>query len=311
MLVAHKNDSRTLVARVLRQRYLLLVAIPGVLWFLLFSYYPMWGSIIAFKNFDFGLGILQSPWSGLDHFVEFVRDPDFATIMTNTVAISALKLVFGFPAPILLALLLNELRSAGFKSVTQTVSYLPHFVSWVIVTGVCLQLLSPTNGPIIPLLAKLGVVDPNLLIMGDPNLFWGLAVVTEIWKEIGWNAIIYLAAITAIDPVLYEAAKVDGAGKLRQVFAVTLPSIAPTVFIMLTITIAYLLTTNFDQLWLMRNSAVVPASEVIDTHVFVQGIQLGRYDYATAVGLFRSVVSLGLLVAANQFSRRITGTSLY
>ena len=294
-------------AKIAGQRQLLVVAALGTIWFLVFCYYPMWGSVIAFKKFDFASGIWGSPWVGFDHLVEFVQDPDFLNILRNTIGISVLKLVFGFPAPILLALLLNELGSTTFKRWVQTFSYLPHFVSWVIISGVCFELLSPTSGPVIPLLAQWGWVDPNLVILGEPDLFWGLAVVTEVWKEIGWNAIIYLAAITSIDPGLYEAAKVDGAGKFRQVFAITLPSIAPTIFIMLTITIAYLLTTNFDQLWLLRNSAVVPASEVIDT----QGIQVGRYDYATAVGLFRSVVSLVLLIAANRLSKRITGTSLY
>ena len=297
--------------RLYEQRFLLLVAIPGLAWFLVFNYYPMWGSIIAFKNFDFRLGILRSPWIGFDHFAEFLKDPDFGAIMRNTLGISALKLVFGFPAPILLALLLNELRLGVFKKTVQTITYLPHFVSWVIITGVCSQLLSPSSGPGIPLLAKLGLASPDLLIMGEPKLFWGLAVVTEVWKEIGWNAIFYLAAITAIDPTLYEAALVDGAGKLRQVISITLPSIAPTIFILLILTIANLLSTNFDQLWLMRNNAVVPTSEVIDTHVFVQGLQLGRYDYATAVGLFRSLVNLIMLVVANRLSRRMTGTAIY
>ncbi len=293
------------------QRSLFFIAVVGTLWFVLFGYYPMWGSIIAFKNFDFALGIIGSPWAGLDHFREFFRDSDFWIIMRNTLCISLLKLAFAFPAPIILALLLNELTSTGYKKLVQTVTYLPHFVSWVIVAGLCYQLLSPSLGPVIPFLAKLGLVDPNLLILVEPRYFWGVAVVTDIWKEVGWNAVIYLAAITAVDPTLFEAAKIDGAGRWRQVWSITLPCIVPTVVVMLTLTIGNLFQANFDQIWLLRNDAIVPTAEVIDTHVFVQGIRLGRYDYATAVGLFKSFVSVALLVGANSVSRRLVRASIW
>lgn len=302
---------RMLCKRISRQRTMFIVAVLGLAWFLLFSYFPMWGALISFKRYDFTLGILGSPWIGFDHFREFFQDADFLNILRNTIAISLLKLVFAFPAPIILAVLLNEVVHSGYKRFVQTVSSLPHFISWVVVSGLFYQLLSPSTGPIIPFLSRLGLTKPDLLILGEAKYFWAVAVVSDIWKEIGWIAVIYLAAITAIDPTLYEAATIDGAGRFRQMRSITLPSIASTIIVLLILTVANILQANFDQIWLLRNNSVVERAEIIDTYVFVQGIQLGRYDFAAAVGLFKSAINVMLLAGANTISRRMVGSSIY
>lgn len=297
--------------KIWNERFLWIIAIPALVWYALFSYWPMWGVIIAFKRYNFRDGMLGSPWVGLENFIEFVTDFDFSTIMINTLGISILNLLFSFPAPIILALLLNELRAEKFKRIVQTISYLPHFVSWVIVAGISVTFLSPSMGPLVPLLHKIGLVPEDFVIMIKPNYFWGLMVVTNIWKGIGFGAIIYLAAISGVDQQLYESAVLDGAGRWKQAWHITIPSIKPVVLIMLILNISQMLNSNFDQLWLFRNDAVLHRAEVIDTHVFVQGIQKGRYDYATAIGLFRSVISIIVLFSANKISQVLFEESLW
>ena len=293
-----------------RQRYLFLMLLPGILWFLLFSYYPMYGVTIAFRRFRLGQPIYSAPWIGFEHFINFFNSIDFWPVMRNTVSISLLRLILVFPVAIIFALLLNELRQIRFKRVVQTISYLPHFVSWVVVASLTYQMLS-IDGAVNALLVWLRIIDEPIMFMGRPQYFWWVVIFTDNWKSVGWSAIIYLAAIAGVDPQLYEAAEVDGVGRLGQAWYITLPCISNTILILFILAVAAIMNSNFEQLWLLRNSTVLSHAEVIDTHVFRVGVQLARYDYAAAVGLFRSVIGLMMLFIANGVAKRLTGTNFF
>ena len=308
---ALKSRPRSLLKTLHSQRYLLIMVVPGIIWFLIFCYYPMYGVTLGFKQYFIGRSMADAPWVGLQHFREFINSTDFMPVMRNTVAVSLLKLLLCFPAGIIFALLLNEITQNRFKRVVQTISYLPHFISWVVVANLMYQMLSPTDGAVNALLMSIGVIKEPIMFMGKPQYFWWVIVFSENWKEVGWNAIIFLAAITAVNPQLYEAAAVDGVSRWKMVWHITLPSISSTIMVMFVLALAGILSTNFDQMWMMRNATVLSHAEVIDTHVYRLGIQLARYDYATAVGLFKSVIGLIMLVIANEGARRINDTSLF
>jgi putative aldouronate transport system permease protein len=305
------SASKTL-QKIIRQRYLLLMVIPGILVMLLFNFYPAYFAQIAFRSYKVTLGtdVLRAPYVGFVHFAEFFRSPDFGNVMLNTVGISFFKLLFGFPIPILFAILLSEIPLLRFKKIVQSVTYLPHFLSWVIISAILLIWLSDT-GFVTGLAYRLGLIPSQSNMLANPHNFWGIAVVSEIWKEFGWNSIIYLAAITSIDQEMFEAARVDGAGKLRQILNITLPSIAPTISLMLILSISGLFSSNFDQIFVLKNPVNAPRANVIDTLVYQYAFTSNRYDYATAVGLLRSVVSALLLFAANQSSKVLNGNSLF
>jgi putative aldouronate transport system permease protein len=230
--------------------------------------------------------------------------------MKNTVGISLLKLVFGFPLPIIFALFLNEIRNAAFKRTVQTISYLPHFLSWVVLGGIMINWLSE-SGMINDVLVNMGILDKPIAFLARPDYFWGLATVSDIWKSLGWNSIIYLAAISGIDTELYESAIVDGAGRFRRMWNITLPGISGTIAILFILAVSGLLNANFDQIFVLRNTLNASASEVIDIFVYRMGIQSARFSYATAVGLFKSVIALLLLLLANGVTRKLKGTSLF
>lgn len=284
---------------------------PGVLFLIVFSYVPMYGILIAFKQYDLFLGVMHSPWAGTAHFREFVTDPNFLNVLRNTLAMNLLALLLGFPAPILFALFLNELTKMRFKRFVQTVSYLPHFVSWVIFGGLILTVLSPSNGIVNLLLVKLHVLNEPINFIGKPELFWLIMVGAEMLKGIGWGAIIYIAAIAGVDPELYEAAKIDGAGRFQRMRYVTVPSIMGTIVIMLIFAVSSLLNTGFEQIMVMQNPLNLDVSETIDTYVYKVGLQQMRYSYSTAVGLAKSLVALVLLFGANYVSRKLSDNSLF
>lgn len=285
--------------------------IPGVIIVFLFSYMPMYGVLTAFQDYNLFKGFWGSPWAGTKHFEAFFHSPDFWLIMRNTIVISLLKLCVNFPAPILLALLLNEVRLAVFKRVVQTITYLPHFLSWVVVAGFMGSMLSVDNGSLNMLLQKLNLIDNPVNWLSLPDYFWGIVVGTNLWKEIGFSSIVYLAAIAGIDPHLYESASIDGASRFKQVYLITLPSILPIIIIFLILAIGNILSAGFDDLLLLGTNPIVwEYSEVIDTYVYKAGIQSSRYSYAAAAGLFKAVISVGLLAAANAFARRF-GHSLW
>lgn len=299
------------VRRFIRQWDLQLMVIPAMLFIFLFSYVPMYGVLMSFQDYDIFRGFASSPWVGLKHFEALFHAPEFPIIMRNTVCISLFKLIVGFPAPIILALLLNEVMKLKFKKAIQTVSYLPHFLSWVIVGGFMGSLLSTDNGSVNMALQALGVIDDPINFLAQPNAFWTILVATNVWKNIGFASIVYLAAITGVDPGLYEAAAIDGAGKWRQIFSVTLPSILPVIIIYLILDVGDLLNAGFeDILQLGHNPVLRDVSEVIDTYVYRTGLQNYRYSYATAAGLFKSVISVGLMVGVNALARK-TDNSLW
>ena len=294
-----------------RQWDLQLMVLPALLFILVFSYIPMYGVLMAFQDYSLFDGFSGSPWVGFKHFEMFFGAPEFWTVIRNTIVISLLKLLIGFPAPILLALMLNEVKHRMFKKVVQTISYLPHFLSWVIVSGFVMSMLSTENGSVNMLLQSLNLVKEPINFLSLPEYFWTILVTTGVWKEIGFASIVYLAAIAGVDPSMHEAAAMDGAGKLRQIFSITLPSIMPVVIVFLILAIGNLLSAGFEDILLLGSNPVLrDVGDVLDTYVYRTGIQNNRYSYATAAGLFKSLLGVLLLVGANYAARR-SGNSLW
>ncbi|MFB5762106.1 ABC transporter permease [Paenibacillus medicaginis] len=309
-LVQRKRGAAFLFRKLYEQRYLQVMALLGLIWMMIFNYFPMLGIVIAFKDFDIISTIQDAPWAGLEHFKAFLEDDNFWNIVKNTLGISLLKLTIGFPLPILFALFLNEVRSMRFKKSIQTISYLPHFLSWVILGGILATWLSDT-GLINELLLGLGWIDKPITYLAEPDYFWGIVIASDIWKELGWSAIIYLAAMAGVSPDLYEASTIDGAGRFQKMWYVTLPSIKGTISILFILAVSGILNSNFDQILVLRNSLNESASSVIDVYVYQVGIQQGRFSYSTAVGLLKAVVALILLLLANGVTKRLNNTSLF
>lgn len=308
---AFSHKEKPLWKRFIMQWQVHVMVFPALIFILIFNYFPMYGVLMAFQDYNLFGGFFGSKWAGLKHFEAFFNSPDFFRVMRNTIVISMLKLLIGFPAPILLALMLNEVRNMVFKRVIQTISYLPHFLSWVIVSGFVISLLSVDNGSLNILLGKLGLIDKPVNFLSLPEYFWAIIVTTNVWKEVGFATIVYLAAIAGVDQSMYEAASIDGASKLKQIFLITLPSIMPVIIIFLILNIGSLLNAGFDDLLLLGNSAMLrDVADVIDTYAYRVGIINNRFSYAAAVGLFKAVISVGLLTLAN-FAARRAGTSLW
>jgi putative aldouronate transport system permease protein len=299
-----------LLRKLVAQRYLQLMALAGAAWMFVFNYIPMYGIIIAFKDYDIIRTIAESPWVGLKHFRDVLEDDELPRILRNTLGISLIRLAVGFPLPILFALLLNELRSLRLKKAVQTISYLPHFLSWVILGGILATWLSDV-GLVNKLLIALGILDEPIWFLAEPSWFWTIVITSDIWKELGWSAIIYLAAITSVSPELYEAATIDGANRFQKMRYVTIPGISGTITILFILAVSGVLNSNFDQILVLRNSLNESASNVIDVYVYHVGLLSGRYSYATAFGLLKSIVALILLLTANKITKRINGTGLF
>ncbi|MBP1963044.1 ABC transporter permease [Paenibacillus aceris] len=301
--------------RFLQQWDLQIMVIPAILLIFIFSYIPMWGVLTAFQDYSPAKGFLGSSWVGFKHFRMFFNAPEFWLIMRNTVVISLLKLLVAFPAPIVLALMLNEIKNGVFKRVVQTISYLPHFISWVIVSGFVISMLSVDNGSLNMVLQNFDLIKEPVNWLSIPEYFWTILIASGVWKDIGFGAIVYLAAIAGVDPHLYEAASIDGAGRLRKLFSITIPSIAPVIIIFLILQVSQILNAGFEEILLLTNQGtnvvLRPVSEIIDTYVYRVGIENYRYSYATAAGLFKGVISVGLLVIANWVARRLGRTSLW
>ncbi|MGP0584030.1 ABC transporter permease [Paenibacillus timonensis] len=298
-------------ARFIRQIDLQLMVLPALALIFVFSYIPMYGVLIAFQDYKIGHSFTGNPWVGWKHFAYFFQSPDFYTVMRNTIVISLLKFCIGFPAPILLALMLNEVRKMVFKRVVQTITYLPHFMSWVILGGLVASLLATDNGSLNMLLERLGTIQEPINFLSLPQYFWTILITTNVWKEIGFGSIVYLAAIAGVDPNTYEAASIDGASRFKQIYLITLPSIMPVISIFMILAIGNLLSAGFEDILVLAvNPALRDVSDVIDTYVIRVGINNYRYSYATAVGLFKAVVSVGLLTIANYVARK-SGNSLW
>ncbi len=289
-------------------KHLYIMIIPVIIYYTVFHYWPMYGAQIAFKDFSPGKGIWGSPWIGFRHFVSFFNGVYFARVLKNTVLINLYGLIFGFPAPIVLALLLNEIRSNIYKRLVQTVSYLPHFISIMVICGM-----------IIDFTAKDGIVNDIIVFFGGdrgalllkPELFRSLYVSTDIWQQVGWGSIIYLSALTAIDPQLYEAAIIDGAGRWRQVWHITLPGIAPTIVILLILRLGQMMNVGFEKIILLYNPTTYQTADVISSFVYRKGLLEFSYSFSSAVGLFNSIINFALLMSANWISRKLNETSLW
>lgn len=305
-----KAKSKSTWEKFKSQKQLQIMAILGAVWMFIFCYVPMYGIIIAFKDFNIVRPISEAPWVGLKHFIDFLSDDRLSLVLQNTIGISLLKLLICFPLPIIFALLLNELTSTKFKRFVQTVSYLPHFLSWVILGGIMVTWLSDV-GIVNNILMGLGIIKEPISYMAEPTYFWGIAVGSDLWKEMGWSAIIYLAAISGVDPELYEVARIDGASRFSRMWNITLPCIKGTIAVLFILAVAGLLNTNFDQVLVLGNAANREASEVLDMYVYNKGIGGARYSYATAIGLVKSVISFVLLWGANKFSKIMTGQGIY
>jgi putative aldouronate transport system permease protein len=288
---------------------LYLIMVPGILYFILFKYLPMWGIVIAFKDFSIFAGFSASGWVGLEHFRKMMNDPQFFLVFRNTIIISLYKLIWGFPGPIILALLLNEIRSMFYKRTIQTLAYLPHFLSWIIIGGIMVNVLSPVTGAVNGVIEWLGF-EP-IFFLADPQWFRAMLVISDIWKEVGWGAIIYLAALAGVDPQLYEAAVMDGAGKWKQLIHVTLPSIMSTIIVLFLLRLGHILDVGFEQVFVLYNSLVYDVADVIETYVYRIGIGQSQFSYSTAVGLLKSVISLILVVIINKAVKKTGQEGIY
>ncbi|HBY71468.1 MAG TPA: sugar ABC transporter permease [Lachnospiraceae bacterium] len=293
----------------MRKNYsLYLLVLPVFIFYLLFKYKPMYGAIIAFKRYTPTLGIEGSPWVGLENFIRFFNSVYFKRLLKNTLLLSVYSLIFGFPAPIILALLLNEVRNNKFKKLTQTVTYLPHFISLIVVTGMIVN-FTMTTGVINDIIVFFGGERSPLL--QNPHLYRTIYIISDIWQEVGWGSIIYLAALSGVDSQLYEAAMTDGAGKFKQLIYVTLPSIMPTIIVMLILKIGSLMSIGYEKTILLYNPSTYETADIISSYVYRIGLLEQNWSYSTAIGLFNSVINLILLTITNKLSKRLSETSLW
>ncbi|MBB6634878.1 ABC transporter permease [Cohnella thailandensis] len=303
-----RSESR-LSRRLVRNKWLYLMILPGLLYFVIFKYLPMYGLIIAFKDYKPFAGINGSEWVGFKHFDRLFTESDFGTILTNTLVLFGLNLVFFFPIPIILSLMLNEVRLTFFKRIFQTVIYLPHFMSWVIIVSIGYVMLTMDGGIINEFIASLGFEKINFLL--SPEWFRPTYIIQVIWREAGWGTIIYLAAIAAIDPQLYEAARMDGAGRLRQIWHITLPAIRSVIIVLLILKIGDVLELGFEHVYLLLNSMNRDVAEIIDTYVYTAGLRQGQFSYSTAVGFFKSLVGLVMVMIANRLAKKMGEEGVY
>ena len=292
-----------------RDRQLVFMLIPVVIFFAVFSYYPLYGILIAFKDYSISKGILGSPWAGLRYFRQFFLSPYFGRLLRNTVLISVYSLLWGFPVPIIFALLLNEFKDGKFKRLIQTVSYLPHFISLVVICGILIDIFSPQGGVVNALLYSL--TGKRINFFGEPEWFRTMYVGSGVWQEFGWNSIIYLAAITGINPDLYEAAKIDGAGRLRQIWHVTLPGIKPTILTLLILNLGNIMSVGYEKIILLYSPTTYETADVISTYVYRTGLLSQQYSYAGAVGLFNSVINIAILVLCNFVGKKLFGVGIW
>ena len=291
-----------LLKAVRRDRLLYMILIPGILFFLIFKYWPMYGITIAFKDYKLGREIWEAPWAGMKYFRQFFGMADSWRILGNTFIISFGKLLVGFPAPILFAILLNEVRSRTAKRFVQTVVYLPHFISWVVVGNIVLMMLAPKTGLFSTLIAALTGREVNVLL--DPDAFRWVLILSDTWKELGWSSIIYLAALSSVDVSLYEAASIDGASRARMMWHITLPAIRSTIIVMLILRVGKIMDAGFEQILIMSNALVNEKCEIIDTYVYKVGLLQARYSFSTAVNLFKSVCGLAMVLGVNGIAKK-------
>ena len=289
---------------------LYVLILPALMALIFFRYAPMYGLQIAFKNFRPAKGIIDSAWVGLEHFVDFVNSYQFETVLWNTVKISVVSLVAGFPMPIIFALLLNQIRSPRAKKVLQTVTYMPHFISTVVLVGMLMVFLSPSTGLYGHAMRALGIAQPDNLL-AQKEWFVPLYVLSGIWQNTGWDSIIYLAALSSVSVDLYEAATVDGASKFKRMIYIDIPCLMPTAIILLIMNMGNIFSLGFEKIYLMQNDLNLPVSETINTYVYKQGIDGGKYSYSSAIGLFNTVINFVILLTVNKIAGKVSDTSLF
>ena len=310
VLTNHKTKRKGVIKKkIITYWDLYVLMLPGLLYFIIFKYLPMYGAQIAFKNYMPSLGIWGSPWVGFDHFQRFFSSPNFGNIMWNTVSLSLFNILFGFPAPIILALIINEIKWKPFKKAVQTITYAPHFISTVVLVGLLQMILSPSSG-IINNILQVFNIQP-IYFMAEEGWFKPIYILSGIWKSAGWGSIIYLAAISGIDTEMYESAKIDGASRWKQLIYITLPNIMPTAMIMLILDIGKVMSIGFEKVFLMQNSMNIGVSEIISTYVYNVGILDVQFSYSTAIGLFNSIINLIMLILANWVSKKVTQVGLW
>jgi putative aldouronate transport system permease protein len=294
----------TIMEKASRQRQLLFMSVPVILYVILFSYVPLWGWTMAFQNYKPGRSFFQQEWVGFRWFLFLFEDPIFWNSFRNTIAMSLINMALGYVTAIVFALLLNELQNIFFKRFVQTISYLPHFLSWVIVSGLVATMLSVEDGAINNLFMALRIIKEPVMWLSKPHYFWGIIGGAYVWKELGWNTIIYLAAIAGIDPNLYEAAQIDGCNRYQKMWHITLPCIKPTIIILLIMSIGHILDAGFEMQYLLRNGLVQDVSDTIDIYVLLYGMQRMSYSLATTAGMFKNVVNISLIFIANWIAKR-------
>ncbi|NHN29017.1 sugar ABC transporter permease [Paenibacillus sp. S3N08] len=290
-------------------RYIYALVLPGFVFFAIFKFLPMWGVLIAFQNYNPFAGISGSEWVGMQHFSNLIQDEHFYILLRNTLVINLMNLCFFFPVPIFLTLMLNEVRHEWFKKINQSIVYLPHFLSWVVVASMTFFMLSVDVGFVNKLLVYLGL--DTISFLSEPQYFWGLLTIQNIWKETGWGTVIFLAAVAGVDTQRYEAAVVDGAGRLRQIWHITLPAIRPTIVILLILRLGHMADVGFEQVLLMMNPLVNNVADVFDTYVYYRGIQQGEISLGTAVGLFKGVIGLVLVLCSNYVVKKMGHEGIY
>ncbi|MEF2965450.1 sugar ABC transporter permease [Paenibacillus sp. M1] len=295
--------------RLWRNKWLYVMLLPGVLYFIIFKYLPMYGLVISFQDYKPYQGIFGSEWVGLEHFRRLFTEPEFFNILWNTIVLFALNLFIYFPVPIILAMMLNELRGNFFKRLFQTLVYLPHFMSWVIIVSISYVMVTMDGGIINELLVYFGMEKINFLL--SPGWFRPMYIIQVIWREAGWGTIIYLAAIAAIDPGLYEAARMDGAGRMRQIWHITLPAIRGVIITLFILKIGHVLDLGFEHVYLLLNSMNRQVAEIIDTYVYTAGLRQGQFSYSTAIGFFKSIIGLIMVMLVNRISKKMGEEGVY
>ena len=303
MATAQHRRNRTMY------RLFYLMMLPGLLYFAVFRYLPMFGLVIAFKDYDIFKGIWASQWVGLKNFKELFHSSDFWNVLTNTLKISFAKIVIGFPIPIILAILLNEMRSVRFKKVIQTLLYLPHFLSWVVIGGIMLNLFSPVFGLAGEFFRATGIEPMNIL--AQKSTIFGVVIASDVWKECGWSTIIFLAALTQVDASLYEAAKMDGANRFKQMIYITLPAISGVIILLLILRIGKIMNAGFEQILVLQNAVTRESIDIFDTYVYREGLQRGEYSFSSTVDMFKSVVAFIMVVGADKISKKFGEEGLF
>lgn len=308
-IVTSAKSNSALMKRLIRNRYMYMMIFPGLLYFIIFKYLPMYGLIISFQDYLPYKGVLGSEWVGLKHFQKLFSDTEFWIIFRNTLVLFVYNICFYFPVPIVLAVMLNEVANAFFKRIVQTIVYVPHFLSWVIIVSISFVMLTQDGGIVNQLLVYFGFQKINFLM--NENWFHPMYVVQVVWREAGWGTIVYLAAIASIDPGLYEAARIDGAGRFRQIWHITIPSIRSVIIVLLILRVGNVMDLSFEHVYLLLNSMNRSVAEIFDTYVYTLGLKQGQFSFSTAVGFFKSFVGLFLVILSNKLAKMFGEEGVY